>query len=91
MTAAAPLISPDRVILSAASGSQRSTSSSEKGHGLFTYYFLKAQKDGKRTRADICEQIKPPVEDDAKALNVQQTPQISPNVETLKSKFSLRK
>ena len=35
--------------------------------------------------ADLYESIKPLVEDDAEALKVQQTPQISPNVEKFKS------
>lgn len=47
----------------------------EKGHGLLTYYFLEAIKDGKSDIADIDEQIKPQIEDEAKALNVQQSPE----------------
>lgn len=85
-----PVISPNMVVLSAAEGSQISTSSPEKGHGLFTYYFLKALNDGRKNIADIYEYIKPQVEDDAKALNVRQTPQVSPKVEKLKKKFYLR-
>ena len=78
-------------VLSATQGSQISTSSSEKGHGVFTYYFLKALKEGKKDIAEIYEYIKPLVEDDAKQLNVQQSPSISPDVEKLKGRFGLRK
>ena len=78
-------------ILSATQGSQISTSSPEKGHGVFTYYFLKALKDGKKTIAEIYEYIKPLVEDEAKQLNVQQSPSISPDVEKLKGRFGLSK
>jgi uncharacterized caspase-like protein len=91
MTAEMPVVAINMVVLSAAEGSQISTSSPDKGHGLFTYYFLKALNDGKRNVADVYEYIRPQVEDDAKALNVRQTPQISPKVEKLKGKFSLRK
>jgi len=68
-----------------------STSSPEKGHGIFTYYFLKALKDGKKTIAEIYEYIKPLVEDEAKAINVQQSPSVSPDAEKIKGRFGLRK
>ena len=35
-------------VLSATQGSQISTSSPEKGHGIFTYYFLKAIKTARK-------------------------------------------
>ncbi|MCX8023253.1 MAG: hypothetical protein N2745_10835, partial [Syntrophorhabdaceae bacterium] len=41
-------IPPNMAVLSATQGTQISVSSPEKGHGIFTYYFLKALKDGKR-------------------------------------------
>ena len=78
-------------VLSATQGSQISTSSPEKGHGVFTYYFLKALKDGKKNIAEIYEYIKPLVEDEAKQINVQQSPSISPDVEKLRGRFGLRK
>jgi len=37
------------------------------------------------------EYIKPLVDDEAKQLNVQQSPSISPDVEKLKGRFLLRK
>jgi uncharacterized caspase-like protein len=78
-------------VLSATQGSQISTSSPEKGHGVFTYYFLKAVRDGKKTIGDIYEYIKPLIEDEAKALNVQQSPSMNPDPEKVKGKFSVRK
>ena len=41
--------------------------------------------------AEIYEYIKPLVEDEAKQLNVQQSPTISPDVEKIKGKVGLRK
>jgi uncharacterized caspase-like protein len=78
-------------VLSATQGSQISTSSPEKGHGVFTYYFLKALKDGKKDLADIYESIKPQVEDEARAMNVQQSPSLSPETEQVKGNFAVRK
>ncbi|MBU4288382.1 MAG: hypothetical protein KKI12_09460, partial [Proteobacteria bacterium] len=60
-------------------------------HGIFTYYFLKALKNGKKSVAEIYEHIKPYVEDDAKSINVQQSPSINPDVERLRGRFLLRK
>jgi uncharacterized caspase-like protein len=77
--------------LTATQGSQISTSSPEKGHGIFTYYFLKALKDGRRNLAEIYEYIKPQVEDEAKQINVQQSPSLNPGMEKIKGKFTLRK
>ena len=84
-------IPSNMAILSATQGSQISTSSPEKGHGVFTYYFLKALKDGKKDIAEIYSYIKPLVEDDAKQINVQQSPSISPDAEKLKGRFLLRR
>ena len=78
------------VVLTATQGAQISTSSPEKGHGIFTYYFLKALREGKKSIADIYEYMKPRVEDDAKTLNVQQSPSVSPDVKTLRGRFILR-
>ncbi|MFH1014389.1 MAG: hypothetical protein V1762_00465, partial [Nitrospirota bacterium] len=86
------LVLPQNVaVLSATLGTQISTSSPEKGHGIFTYYFLKALKDGKKTIAEIYDYIKPLVEDEAKAINVQQSPSINPEPEKLKGRFGLRR
>jgi len=91
MMAATGTISANMAVLTATQGSQISTSSPEKGHGVFTYYFLKSIKEGNGTLAEIYENIKPQVEDEAKQLNVRQSPSISPDVEKIKERFSLRK
>lgn len=78
------------VVLTATQGSQISMPSPERGHGIFTYHFLMAIKNGKKNLAKICETIKPLVEDEAKALNVQQIPHITPGLEKIKDRFSLR-
>ncbi|MDO9287202.1 MAG: caspase family protein, partial [Thermodesulfovibrionales bacterium] len=53
------VLSSNMAVLSATQGTQISTSSPEKGHGVFTYYFLKALKDGKKDIAEIYSYIKP--------------------------------
>jgi len=90
MTSQSAVMPQNMVVLSATQGSQISTSSQEKGHGIFTYYFLKALKDGKKSVAEIYEHIKPYVEDDAKSINVQQSPSINPDLDSLRGKFALR-
>jgi len=91
MVTTSAVIPQNMAVLSATQGTQISTSSPEKGHGVFTYYFLKALKDGKKDIAEIYSYIKPMVEDEAKQLNVQQSPSISPDVEKIKGRFGLRK
>ncbi|PKN77254.1 MAG: hypothetical protein CVU52_01350, partial [Deltaproteobacteria bacterium HGW-Deltaproteobacteria-10] len=84
-------LTPNMAILTATQGTQISSSSPEKGHGIFTYYFLKALKEGKNNIADIYEYLKPHVEDDAKAINVQQSPSIHPSPDKLAGRFNFRK
>ncbi len=91
MTTTTTMLSSNMAVLTATQGSQISTSSPEKGHGVFTYYFLKALKEGKKDIVEIYSYIKPLVEDEAKQLNVRQSPSISPDVEKLKGKFLIRK
>lgn len=91
MTAQTTTTAQNMAILTAAQGGQISTSSSEKGHGLFTYYFLKALKEGGKDISEIYENIKPGIEDEAKLLNVQQSPSLSPSPEKIAGKFVLRK
>lgn len=90
MTTETTLLPPNIAVLSATQGTQISSSSPEKGHGIFTYYFLKAIKEGKKNLSEIYDYIKPLVEDEAKQLNVQQSPDINPVPEKLKGRFSLR-
>ena len=91
MTSQSIVMPQNMVVLSATQGSQISTSSQEKGHGIFTYYFLKALKDGNKSVSEIYEYVKPYVEDEAKSINVQQSPSINPNLDKLKGSFLLRK
>jgi len=90
MTAEGVVLSPNMAVLTAAQGSEISISSPEKMHGIFTYFFLKAIKDGKKNLSDIYEYIKPLVEDEAKLLNVAQSPSINPKVERVRGRFNLR-
>jgi len=79
------------VLFTSTQGSKISTSSPEKGHGIFTYYFLKAIKDGKRSISEIFEHIKPQVEDESKLFNIQQSPSLTPPPDKLVGRFILRK
>lgn len=89
----APTITiPNNVAVIAATQTfQISMSSPEKGHGIFTYYFLKALNDGKKNISEIYAYIKPLVEDEAKQLNVLQSPDLNPAPEKLTGRFTLRK
>jgi uncharacterized caspase-like protein len=86
-----PLTSENIAVMSATQGGQISTSSADKGHGLFTYYFLKSLKDGRSGIAEIYRDIKPQVENEARTLNVQQSPSLNPAAEKLTGKFDLKK
>ena len=83
-------LSSNMAVLSATQGSQISTSSPNTGHGIFTYYFLKALKEGNKNLGEIYGYLKPLVEDDAKAMNVQQSPSLNPVPEKLVGRFNLR-
>lgn len=71
-------------VLAAASGSQISSTYKEKGHGLFSYFFLKGIKnedvvkqDGSLSVSDLFLYLKPQVERVARRqYNNEQTPQI---------------
>jgi hypothetical protein len=88
MTAPAEPLPANIVVLTASEAAQISTSSPEKGHGVFTYYFLKAVQDGRKDIAEIYNTIKPQVQDEARRLNVRQSPTISPAPETLRGRFA---
>ncbi len=66
----------DRIaIFSAAAGNQISSTYEEKGHGLFTYFFLKGIKDGNAEIGTLYKYLKPQVERIArKTYNNEQTP-----------------
>ena len=86
-----PALAPNLAVLAATQGAQIRTSSPDKGHGILTYYFLKAIKDGKKELSEIYSTIKPLVEDEAKQLNVSQTPSLTPDPSRLQGRFRLRK
>ena len=78
------LASKNITVFSASAGSQISSSYDEKGHGLFTYFFLKGIKnedvvkaDGSLEVRDLYEYVKPQVESMARRkYNNEQTPQL---------------
>jgi len=85
------LASKNIAVLSSTQGTQISTSFAEKEHGLFTYYFLKAIKDGKKDLAEIYDYIRPLVEDDAREQNVEQSPSLKPGPELVRDRFGLKR
>ncbi len=91
MTAAELKLPGDMAILTASQGAQISASSPEKGHGIFTYYFLKAIREGNGSLADIYLYARPRIEDEARRLNVRQSPRLDPAPENSAGKFLLRK
>lgn len=84
-------LSANMAVLTSTQGTQISTSAPDKGHGVFTYYFLKAIKNGRKNLSEIYGYIKPLVEDEAKTLNVKQSPSIMPEPELISGRFSLRR
>lgn len=83
-----PVSTAKLAVLAATKGSQTSTSSDEKQHGIFTYHFLKAVREGKTALADIYEYVRPRVQDEAKATsNVTQIPNLTPEPAQAKGRF----
>ena len=86
-----PILLSDKVAVLSSSGmNQISTAYPDKELGLFTYHFLKALKDGKMTLFDIYNYIEPMVEDEAKKMNIEQTPQLILDMSKAGSSFSIR-
>ena len=79
------------VVLSAGTGQQVSSTYSQKGHGLLTYFFLKGlqgdgdtNKDGSIELLELFEYLRPQVERVARReFNNEQTPQLLGNPELL--------
>jgi len=69
-----PTLDPKMAVLSAASDKQISTSYPEKGHGVFTYFVLKALKDGAQDLHEIYLASKDEITNTARRKNVDQTP-----------------
>jgi Caspase domain len=81
---------PDNLlVLSATQGVQISSSDPEKRHGIFTYHLLSAMREGIGDVAKIYQEIKPKVEDDARKMNVEQSPTISTAPEKVVGRFML--
>jgi uncharacterized caspase-like protein len=78
---------PHMAVLAATRGSQISTSSEEKGHGIFTFHFLRALSAGKNGLSAIYADLKPRVENEAMALNVQQSPDLLPGPDRVATIF----
>ena len=78
-------------VISSTQGTQISTSSAEKEHGMFTWFFLKALREGKKDLAEIYDFVRPLVEDGAKRQNVEQAPTITPDPAQLSGRFIVRK
>jgi len=76
MTMQSKTLSHNLIVLSASQGSQISTSSPEKGHGLLTYYYLKALNEGNSDIDEIFNYLKPKVENEARSLNINQSPSL---------------
>jgi uncharacterized caspase-like protein len=83
------LASRHLAVLAASEGTQISTSSKDKRHGLFTYYLLKALQDGQQNLAAIYDYVSPKVQDEAMLQNVQQSPSLRPGPEQIRGQFTL--
>ena len=67
-------------IHAAASSTQITTTLQDKGHGIFTYYFLKGLDGSGTTAKKLYEYLKPMVQDEAHRQNREQTPTLyTPN------------
>lgn len=91
LVASAPSLPPNLAVLSAARGSQISGSLPEKGHGIFTFHLAGALAAGARDLADVYERVRTKVEDDAKARNVEQAPDLRPGPAILEGRFAFRR
>ena len=61
-------------LFTASAGDEITGALDEQGHGMFTYYFLKALEQGKRRSRDIFDYLKPRVQDEARRQNREQSP-----------------
>ena len=78
------------IVFSASQANQISSAFHEEGHGIFTYYFLKALRGAADTNADgivdieeTFTYIKPKIETQARRLGEEQTPDLSPSLDFL--------
>jgi len=82
-------IAPRMAVLTATQPNQISTSSPDKRHGVLTYRFLRALRDGEAGLTQIYKKIKPQVEDDAHSLGVTQSPNLMLGSATNAQAFAL--
>jgi ankyrin repeat protein len=87
--AVGPVLTDGVAMMTASANDQISTSSEEFGHGVFTYYFLKAMKDGKKDLSEIYGYARPLVEDEARRQNARQSPTMMPSAEKAKGRFAI--
>lgn len=85
----APKLDPKMIVLSAARETETATAFQEKEHGLFTYYFLKGLKEGRKDMAELFDFVQPQVADEARRKNVSQTPTLNRKPEEISGKFLL--
>ena len=67
-------LSSKLAVLTATSDGQTTSGLESQGHGLFTYYFLKALQSGNRSTSSIFSYIKPKIGDAARRQNRDQVP-----------------
>jgi hypothetical protein len=68
---------PARItVLAASAANEISGSLDDKGHGAFTYFLLEGLNAGKTTPKALAEYLTPRVQDEARRLNRDQTPQL---------------
>ncbi|MCM2304374.1 MAG: caspase family protein, partial [Elusimicrobia bacterium] len=63
-------------VLAASASNEISGSLDDKGHGAFTYFLLEGMNAGKTTPKALAEYLTPRVQDEARRLNRDQTPQL---------------
>ena len=78
-------------VLSATSGSQISTTYTEKEQGLLTWYLLKGIREGKGSLDELYSWLKPQVEDEARRQNVEQSPALMLGAPDTKARLLLRR
>lgn|GEM_PF-4755166 len=74
------VVSPSAVpanltVMTASRGNQITGTSSEQGHGIFTYYLLKGLNQGVGSSRRLCQYLQPKVADEAALANGDQNPE----------------
>ena len=69
-------VPPALTVLAASGFSEISGSLDDKGHGAFTYFLLEGLNAGRTTPKALAEYLTPRVQDEARRLNRDQTPQL---------------